>query len=117
VRRLRASLAQINSTVGDLEGNAARIIDQIREAESIGADLVAFPELALTGYPPEDLVLRRGFVEDNLATLRRVCDATSGLHVTAVVGFVDYAHDSLNDAAVIHDGQLAGAYHKQYLPN
>ncbi|MDE2986782.1 MAG: NAD+ synthase [Chloroflexota bacterium] len=117
MRRLRASLAQINSTVGDLEGNAARIIDQIRESESIGSDLVAFPELALTGYPPEDLVLRRGFVEDNLATLRRVCDATSGLHVTAVVGFVDYAHDIFNAAAVIHDGQLAGAYHKQYLPN
>lgn len=117
MRRLRASLAQINSTVGDLEGNAARIIDQIREAESIGADLVAFPELALTGYPPEDLVLRRGFVEDNLTMLRRVCDATSGLHVTAIVGFVDYAHDIFNAAAVIHDGQLAGAYHKQYLPN
>lgn len=117
MRRLRASLAQINSTVGDLEGNAATIIDRIREAESIGADLVAFPELALTGYPPEDLVLRRGFVEDNLATLQRVCDATRGLHVTAVVGFVDYAHDIFNAAAVIHDGQLAGAYHKQYLPN
>lgn len=117
MRRLRASLAQINSTVGDLEGNAATIIDRIREAESIGADLVAFPELALTGYPPEDLVLRRGFVEDNLTMLRRVCDATSGLHVTAVVGFVDYAHDIFNAAAVIHDGQLAGAYHKQYLPN
>lgn len=117
MRRLRASLAQINSTVGDLEGNAARIIDQIREAESIGADLVAFPELALTGYPPEDLVLRRGFVEDNLETLRRVCEATRGLHVTAVVGFVDYAHDIFNAAAVIHDGQLAGSYHKQYLPN
>ena len=117
MRRLRASLAQINSTVGDLDGNAARIIEQIREAESIGADIVAFPELALTGYPPEDLVLRRGFVEDNLAMLDRVCDATRGLHVTAIVGFVDYAHDIFNAAAVIHDGQMAGAYHKQYLPN
>ena len=117
MRRLRASLAQINSTVGDLEGNAARMIDLIRESESIGADLVAFPELALTGYPPEDLVLRRGFVEDNLAMLQRICGATSGLHVTAVVGFVDYAHDVFNAAAVIHDGQLAGAYRKQYLPN
>ena len=117
MRRLRASLAQINSTVGDLEGNAARIVEQIREAESIGADLVAFPELSLTGYPPEDLVLRRGFVEDNLAVLGRVCEATRGLHVTAIVGFVDYDHDIFNAAAVIHDGQLAGAYHKQYLPN
>jgi len=114
---LRVSLAQINSTVGDLEGNAARIIDRIREAESIGADLIAFPELALTGYPPEDLVLRRGFVEDNQAMLDRVREASRGLHVTAIVGFVDYAHDVFNAAAVIHDGQLAGAYHKQYLPN
>ncbi len=117
MRRLRVSLAQINSTVGDLEGNAARIIDRIREAESIGADLIAFPELALTGYPPEDLVLRRGFVEDNQAMLDRVREASRGLHVTAIVGFVDYAHDVFNAAAVIHDGQLAGAYHKQYLPN
>ena len=117
MRRLRVSLAQINSTVGDLDGNADKIIDQIREAESVGADLVAFPELALTGYPPEDLVLRRGFVEDNLATLDRVREATTGLHVAAIVGFVDYAHDIFNAAGVLHDGELAGAYHKQYLPN
>lgn len=117
MRRLRVSMAQINSTVGDLEGNAAKIIERIREAESLGSDLVAFPELALTGYPPEDLVLRRGFVESNLETLDRVCEATSGLHVTAIVGFVDYAHDIFNSAAIIHDGALAGAYHKQYLPN
>ncbi len=117
MRRLRVSLAQTNSTVGDLEGNADKIIDRIREAESLGADLVAFPELALTGYPPEDLVLRRGFVEDNLAMLERVAEATRGLHVAAVVGFVDYAHDIFNAAAVLHDGQMAGAYHKQYLPN
>ena len=117
MRRLRVSMAQINSTVGDLEGNAANIIERIREAESLGTDLVAFPELALTGYPPEDLVLRRGFVESNLETLDRVCEATRGLHVTAIVGFVDYAHDIFNSAAVIHNGALAGAYHKQYLPN
>jgi len=114
---LRGSLGQLHSTVGDLGGKAARIIDRIREAGSIGADLIAFPELALTGYPPEDLVLRRGFVEDNQAMLDRVREASRGLHVTAIVGFVDYAHDVFNAAAVIHDGQLAGAYHKQYLPN
>ena len=117
MRRLRVSLAQINSTVGDLEGNAARIIDRIRAAESIGADLVAFPELSLTGYPPEDLVLRRGFVEDNLAMLDRVREATRGLHTTAIVGFVDYAHDVFNAAAVVHDGRSVGVYHKHYLPN
>ena len=117
MRRLRVSLAQINSTVGDLDGNADKIINAIGEAESVGADLVAFPELALTGYPPEDLVLRRGFVEANLATLDRVRAATEGLHVAVIVGFVDYQHDVFNAAAVIHDGELVGAYHKQYLPN
>ena len=117
VRRLRVSLAQINTAVGDLDGNTAKIIDGIRAAESLGADLVAFPELSLTGYPPEDLVLRRGFVEANLAALEQVRDATRGLHVSAVVGYVDYAHDIFNAAAVLHDGEQAGVYHKQYLPN
>ena len=117
MRRLRVSMAQINSTVGDLDGNAAKIIDYIGQAESLGADLVAFPELALTGYPPEDLVLRRGFVEANLERLDRIREATVGRHVTAIVGFVDYRHDIFNAAAVLHDGELFGAYHKQYLPN
>lgn len=117
MRNLRCALAQINAAVGDLEGNAARIIAQIEAAEALGADIVAFPELALTGYPPEDLVLRRGFVEDNLRTLDRVREATRGKHVAAVVGFVDYDHDTFNAAAVLRDGQLCGVYRKQYLPN
>ena len=117
MRDLRCALAQINATVGDLDGNAARIIVQIEAAEALGADIVAFPELALTGYPPEDLVLRRGFVEDNLRTLERVRDATQGKHVAAIVGFVDYAHDTFNAAAVLRDGRLHGVYRKQYLPN
>ena len=117
VRELRCALAQINATVGDLEGNAGRIVEQIEAAEGLGADIVAFPELALTGYPPEDLVLRRGFVEDNLAALERVREATRGRHVTAIVGFVDYAHDVFNAAGVLRDGELCGVYHKQYLPN
>ncbi len=117
MRELRCALAQINATVGDLEGNAGRIVEQIEAAEGLGADIVAFPELALTGYPPEDLVLRRGFVEDNLAALERVREATRGRHVTAIVGFVDYAHDVFNAAGVLRDGELCGVYHKQYLPN
>ena len=117
VRELRCALAQINATVGDLEGNAGRIVEQIEAAEGLGADIVAFPELALTGYPPEDLVLRRGFVEDNLAALERVREATRGRHVTAIVGFVDYAHDVFNAAGVLRGGELCGVYHKQYLPN
>ena len=117
MRDLRCALAQINATVGDLDGNAARIIAQIEAAEALGADIVAFPELALTGYPPEDLVLRRGFVEDNLRTLERVRDATQGKHVAAIVGFVDYAHDTFNAAAVLRGGRIHGVYRKQYLPN
>ena len=117
MRNLRCALAQINAAVGDLEGNAARIIAQIEAAEALDADIVAFPELALTGYPPEDLVLRRGFVEDNLRTLDRVREATQGKHVAAVAGFVDYDHDTFNAAAVLRDGQLCGVYRKQYLPN
>ena len=117
MRNLRCALAQINAAVGDLEGNAARIIAQIEAAEALGADIVACPELALTGYPPEDLVLRRGFVEDNLRTLDRVREATRGKHVAAVVGFVDYDHDTFNAAAVLRDGQRCGVYRKQYLPN
>ena len=117
MRNLRCALAQINAAVGDLEGNAARIIAQIEAAEALGADIVACPELALTGYPPEDLVLRRGFVEDNLRTLDRVREATQGKHVAAVVGFVDYDHDTFNAAAVLRDGRRRGVYRKQYLPN
>ena len=115
MRTLRVALAQINTTVGDLPGNAAKIIDWIRRAQDLGADLVAFPELAVTGYPPEDLVLRRSFVEDNLTALDEIVAATHG--ITAIVGFVDMNDDIYNAAAVIADGRLIYRYHKQYLPN
>ena len=114
---LRICLAQINATVGDLAGNAERIIAQIERAEALGADLVAFPELAITGYPPEDLVLRRSFVMDNLDALDQVRGATAGKHVTAVAGFVDSGLDIHNAAAVLHDGELHGVYRKRFLPN
>ncbi len=114
---LRICLAQINATVGDLAGNAGRIIAQIERAEALGADLVAFPELAITGYPPEDLVLRRSFVMDNLEALDQVRAATAGKHVTAIAGFVDSGLDIHNAAAVLHDGELHGVYRKRFLPN
>ena len=117
MRTLRVALAQINPTVGDLLGNTQRIIDAIDQAEAQACDLVAFPELAITGYPPEDLLLRRPFVHENLAALQRVQEATAGKHVTAIVGFVDLDPDAYNAAAVLHDGRRAGVYHKQYLPN
>ncbi len=118
MRHLRIALAQINSVVGDLEGNLRRILEQVAQAAREGADLVCFPELALTGYPPEDLLLKPGFVADNLSALdelvRRSADYAS---LTIVVGFVDRQVDIYNAAAVIHNGRLAGVYYKQYLPN
>ena len=115
MRRFRVSLAQINPTVGDIEGNARRIIDGIAQARAVGADLVAFPELVITGYPPEDLLFKSAFIEANLAALADVTKAARGL--TAIVGFVDRHQDLFNAAAVIHDGALAGVYHKEFLPN
>jgi len=115
MRRFRVALAQINPTVGDLEGNVARIRAGLEQARAVGARLVAFPELAITGYPPEDLLFKSAFIEANLKALADVAAATTGL--TAVVGFVDKRDDIFNAAAVLHDGRQAGVYHKQYLPN
>jgi NAD+ synthase (glutamine-hydrolysing) len=112
---LRVALAQINPTVGDLEGNSRLIIDWIGRARDQGADIVCFPELAITGYPPEDLVLKRSFVRDNLKQLEVVTKATKG--ITAVVGFVDDDGAIFNAAAVMNDGELKAVYHKVFLPN
>jgi NAD+ synthase (glutamine-hydrolysing) len=115
MRRFRIALAQVNPTVGDLDGNVARIRAGLEQARTLGAQLVAFPELAVTGYPPEDLLFKSGFVEANLSALDDVARATTGL--TAVVGFVDKRDDIFNAAAILHEGAQAGTYHKQYLPN
>ena len=115
MRRFRVGLAQINPTVGDLDGNVRRILDGLEQARGLGCRLVAFPELAIPGYPPEDLLFRRAFIEANLRALDDVTRASHGL--TAVVGFVDKRDDIFNAAAVLHDGARAGVYHKQYLPN
>jgi NAD+ synthase (glutamine-hydrolysing) len=115
MRRFRIALAQVNSTVGDLEGNVAKIRAGLEQARALGCRLVAFPELAITGYPPEDLLFKSAFIEANLRALADLVKASAGL--TAVVGFVDKRDDIFNAAAVLHDGALAGVYHKQYLPN
>lgn len=115
MRRFRVSLAQINPTVGDLDGNVRRIVAGLDRARSLGADLVAFPELAITGYPPEDLLFKSAFIDANLRALADVARAAHGL--TAVVGFADKRQDIYNAAAVTHDGVVAGVYHKRYLPN
>lgn len=112
---IRIGLAQVNTIVGDLSGNTRLITDWISQARDQGVDLVAFPELALTGYPPEDLVLKPGFVRDNLKQLNVVAKATKG--ISAVVGFVDEEGDLFNAAAFINDGEIKAVYHKVFLPN
>jgi NAD+ synthase (glutamine-hydrolysing) len=113
--RLRVALGQINTVVGDLAGNAERIIAALEVAEAAGADLAVFPELAITGYPPEDLLLKPGFVADNFTALSKVAAATN--RCAAVVGFVDEQRDLYNAAAVCCAGEIRGVYHKQELPN
>jgi len=115
MRRFRVALGQINATVGDLEGNVRLIVRGIERARALGCSLVAFPELAITGYPPEDLLFKPAFIEANLRALDAVTQASRGLSV--IVGFVDKRDDIFNAAAVLHDGRRAGVYHKQYLPN
>ena len=115
---LRIALAQINTTVGDLEGNTKQIVTSMHQARDAGAHIVCFPELALPGYPPEDLLLKPGFVAANLRKLDEIVDASKNIpDMMAVVGFVDRDHDIYNAAAVIYEGQLVGVYHKHYLPN
>ncbi|HKY67450.1 MAG TPA: nitrilase-related carbon-nitrogen hydrolase, partial [Acidimicrobiales bacterium] len=113
--RLRVALCQINTTVGDLDGNVERVVAALARAEADGCDLAVFPELALTGYPPEDLLLKPGFVGDNRRALDRVARASGAC--AAVVGFVDVGRDLHNAAAVCAYGQVQATYHKRNLPN
>jgi len=115
VRRFRVGLAQMNAVVGDLDGNVRKIVAGIERARSLGCRLVAFPELAIAGYPPEDLLFKRAFIDANLRALDEVTRATRD--ITAVVGFVDRRDDIFNAAAILHDGARLAVYHKQYLPN
>jgi NAD+ synthase (glutamine-hydrolysing) len=115
MRSLRIALAQINTTVGDLDGNVSRIVGNIEKAKKYDADLVAFPELAITGYPPEDLLLKTQFIDDNLDALKKIRRHVSD--ITAIVGFVDRKDDIYNAAAVIHNRKVVDIYHKMYLPN
>ncbi|MBA3304223.1 MAG: NAD+ synthase [Actinomycetota bacterium] len=112
---LRVALCQVNTVVGDLDGNVDRVLAQLEAAEDAGTDLAVFPELALTGYPPEDLLLKTGFVADNARALERVASRTG--RCAAVVGFVDLGRDLYNAAAVCAAGRVAGTYRKRHLPN
>jgi NAD+ synthase (glutamine-hydrolysing) len=115
VSRLRVALCQINTTVGDLDGNVERVVAALADAEARACDLAVFPELALTGYPPEDLLLKPGFITDNRAALDRVAGASGSC--AAVLGFVDADRDLYNAAAVCAYGEVRAVYHKRLLPN
>ncbi len=134
---LRVGLAQLNTVVGDIDGNASRIIELIAQASASGCNVVAFPELAITGYPPEDLLLRSGFVADVGRALERIVASTGTC--TAIVGYVEQGSETrsgthnhgeetagarsasrpalYNAAAVCRDGSLIGNYRKRELPN
>jgi NAD+ synthase (glutamine-hydrolysing) len=112
---VRVAACQINPVVGDLDGNLAMILRAFEQAEAAGCDIAAFPELAITGYPPEDLVLKPGFISDNLEALEKLAARTGTC--AAVVGFVDAGRDLYNAAAVCAFGSVQGVYHKRLLPN
>ena len=115
---VRVALGQLNTTVGDLDGNVSRMAEWTTRAGDVGADLICFPELALTGYPPEDLVLRPGFVDDNLAALGSLASATAASTCAVLVGFVDRSVAGLhNAAALLREGRVQERYHKIQLPN
>jgi NAD+ synthase (glutamine-hydrolysing) len=112
---MRLALAQIDSVVGDLAGNRDRIETRLGQAREAGADLVLFPELAVTGYPPEDLLLRPGFIQAAERTMREIAAATSG--EVALVGFPHFDGDLFNACAVCSDGEVKAVYRKRFLPN
>lgn len=130
MRIFRLAMAQINTTVGDLKGNTDKIIRYIGEAREFGAEMVAFPELSVTGYPPEDLILKPQFVKDNIQCLHSIVDASDG--ITSVFGFVNADLNPnlartdtftptmphwYNAAGIAYDRELAAVYHKERLPN
>jgi len=112
---MRLALHQLNATVGDLAGNEARIREGIEQAKAAGAQLVAFPELAITGYPPEDLLLKEHFLRDARAAVDRLAEDAQG--IVALVGFPERADDVYNALAVLADGEVQGIYRKMRLPN
>src|SRR5215813_4800440 len=112
---MRLALAQINTTVGDLEGNRERILTRLAEAKDAGADVVLFPELAVTGYPPEDLLLRPSFVEAAEESLAQVAREARG--IVAFVGTPHLDRDLYNVCAVCAAGEVKALYRKRFLPN
>lgn len=116
ITTIRLALSQINPTVGDIQGNSKKILDSITKAKKGGADIVVLPELIITGYPPEDLLLKPKFVDDNIAALKKIAPKVTNL--TALIGFVDKKGKNIyNSLALIHNGKIRATYHKILLPN
>ena len=115
MRQLRLGLAQVNATVGDLDGNFKKLLEVVERARAQAVDVLAFPEMVITGYPPEDLLLKPSFIETAIARTRDLLPHTAGM--TVIVGTVDRDVDLYNAAAVLHDGRWVGSYRKRYLPN
>src|ERR671937_620932 len=112
---MRLALAQINTTVGDLDGNREKILQGLAEARAASADLVLFPELAVTGYPPEDLLLRPGFVRAARETLDEIARACRG--IAAFVGAPWFDRDLYNVCAICAGGEIRAVVRKRFLPN
>src|SRR5712691_5477510 len=112
---MRLALAQIDTVVGDLDGNRERILRRLEEAKRAGADLVLFPELAVTGYPPEDLLLRPAFVRAARESLERIAREARG--IVALVGVPYFDRDLFNACAVCAAGEVRALYRKRFLPN
>src|SRR5918997_431108 len=112
---VRIALAQVNARVGDLEGNAEKVVHHLDRARDAGAEVVLFPELVITGYPPEDLLLREHFLSDAAEALASVATATEG--IVALVGFPERADDVHNALAVLAGGAVHAVYRKIHLPN
>lgn len=115
MRIFRVSIAQINPTVGNIQGNTEKIIDYINKARQSEAHIVIFPELTITGYPPEDLLLKPHFIDQNLQALDKIRSNSEGIVV--IVGFVDRRDDIFNSAAIMTEKIIVDIYHKQHLPN
>ena len=116
MQTLRVALAQLNTTIGDLEGNRSKILEAARRAAAQDADVVAFSELAITGYPPEDQLLRSAFIEEAARSLQTLAAEAKGLP-PLIVGCVEFDQHLYNAAAVVHDGRIVATYRKQKLPN
>lgn len=112
---VRIAVGQMNSTLGDFENNTKKIIDYIKEAKNKECDIILFPELAITGYPPEDLVYKKSFLNANLKSLEKILPYTK--NIIAIVGFINVQHDIFNSAAILLNGEIKGVYNKIFLPN